>query len=165
MSVSWRRASHDGQNIHFAISTFVDEFTNRLEVRVAISDERLNDAKHLNGRLSQTDEDTIIDLKQTEKLQSLALLWVDLVDTLDTDDERELGLSWNIEGTILLRDTSKTDALDLCLAVLLDVLFGTLEDDSTLLLVGLENLKSASLSSRTCSSHKQGDDASVPKDG
>jgi hypothetical protein len=77
-------------------------------------------------------------------LQRLALLRVDLVDTLDTDDESELGLSRNIEGSVLFGYASKADALNLCLAVLLNVLFRTLEDNTTLLLVGLVNLKSAS---------------------
>jgi hypothetical protein len=77
-------------------------------------------------------------------LQSLALLGINLVDTLDANDECKLGLSRNVKGTILLGYTSKTNAFDLCLTVFLDVLFGTLEDDSTLLLVGLENLMSAS---------------------
>ena len=56
---------------------------------------------------------------------------------LDTDNEDKLVLSWDVVGTILLGETSKTDLLALSIAVLLNVLLSTLEDDTTLLLVGL----------------------------
>jgi len=122
--------------VDLAISTLVDELADRLEVGVAISNEWLNNAQHLDGGLGQTDEDTIVDLEETEELQSLALLGVNLVDTLDTDDECKLGLSWNVEGALGLGQTVKSNLLALCVAVLLDVLLGALEDDLALLLVG-----------------------------
>jgi len=56
---------------------------------------------------------------------------------LDADQEDELSLSRNVEGAILLSSARKTDLLALCVAVLLHVALGTLEDDGTLLLVGL----------------------------
>jgi hypothetical protein len=63
------------------------------------------------------------------------MITVDL--PLDTDNEDQLLLSWDVEGVILLRNTGKTNLLTLCITVLLDVLLGTLEDDTTLLLLGL----------------------------
>jgi len=56
---------------------------------------------------------------------------------LDTDNIDELGLGRDVERTILLGKTSETDFLLLLIAVLLDVGLGALEDDATLLLVGL----------------------------
>jgi hypothetical protein len=56
---------------------------------------------------------------------------------LDTDNKDKLVLSWNVVGTILLGETSKTDLLALGITVFLDVLLSTLEDDATLLLLGL----------------------------
>jgi hypothetical protein len=76
-------------------------------------------------------------LQKTEKLQSLALLWVNLVDTLDTNNKGQFGLGINVERSLLLRSTSKSNLLTLCVAVLLDVGLGTLEDGLALLLVGL----------------------------
>lgn len=58
---------------------------------------------------------------------------------LDTDDKDQLILGWDVEGTILLGQTLKTDLLTLLVAVLLDVLLSTLEDDTTLLLLCLFN--------------------------
>lgn len=122
--------------VDLAITTLVDELANRLEVGVAVCDEWLDDAQHLDGGLCQAHEDTIVDLKQTEELEGLALLGVDLVDTLDADDEGKFGLSWDVEVALGLGKAVKTNLLTLCVAVFLDVLLGTLEDDLALLLVG-----------------------------
>ena len=56
---------------------------------------------------------------------------------LDTDNEGQLGLVRDVEVTLLTGNASKADLLTLIVAVLLDVGLGTLEDSSTLLLVGL----------------------------
>ena len=56
---------------------------------------------------------------------------------LDADEEDQLVLSWDVGLAALASETAKTDLLALGIAVLLDVGLGTLEDDTTLLLVGL----------------------------
>lgn len=56
---------------------------------------------------------------------------------LDTDDEDQVGLRGDVELAALLGNTAEADLLALCIAVLLNVLLSTLEDDATLLLVGL----------------------------
>lgn len=123
--------------INLSVTTLVDELTNGLKVGVTVGDPWLNNLEHLKGSLGHADEDTVVDLKETEKLEDLAGLWCDLVDTLDADNKDQLRLGWDVERTRLLGDTSKTDLLTLLIAVLLDVLLSTLEDDTTLLLVGL----------------------------
>jgi len=86
-------------------------------------------------------------------LEDLAGLGCDLVDTawrlagaaeeicldlpLDTDNEDQLLLSWDVERVVLLGNTGKTNLLALSITVFLDVLLSTLEDDTTLLLLGL----------------------------
>jgi hypothetical protein len=67
-------------------------------------------------------------------LQSLALLRINLVDTLDTDDEGELVLGRDVKLVLLLGLTLQADLLTVGIAVLLDVLLSTLEDDLALLL-------------------------------
>lgn len=56
---------------------------------------------------------------------------------LDPDDEDKFGLGGDVVGAFLLTQAGETDLLALCIAVLLDIRFGTLEDDATLLLLGL----------------------------
>lgn len=57
---------------------------------------------------------------------------------LDADQEDELGLRGDVEGALLLSNAGEANLLALGIAVLLDVLLGTLEDDGALLLVGLD---------------------------
>jgi hypothetical protein len=123
--------------VDLSVSALVDELTDRLEVGVTPGDKGLDDLEHLNGCLGQADEDTVVDLDKTEELEGLALLGVNLVDTLDADHKGKLGLGGNVERTLLLGNTLEADLLALSIAVLLDVRLGALEDDLTLLLVGL----------------------------
>jgi len=127
----------DALLVDLAISTLVDQLANRLQVGIAVCNKWLNNAKHLDGGLCKPDEDTIVDLEKTEKLKSLALLRVDLVDTLYPDNKGKLWLRWDVERAILFGDTGKADLLAFCVAVLLDVGLSALEDDLALLFVGL----------------------------
>jgi len=65
------------------------------------------------------------------------LKWIGLHIPLDADNEDDLGLGRDVVRARLLGLTSKADLLALLVAVLLDIGLGTLEDDLTLLLVGL----------------------------
>ncbi len=56
---------------------------------------------------------------------------------LDADDEDELRFGGDVEGAVLLAQAGKADLLTLGIAVFFDVALGALEDDTTLLLVGL----------------------------
>ena len=117
------------------VAALVDELAHGLQVRIPVGDEGLNDLEHLRGGLGEANEDTVVDLEETEKLQCLTLLWVDLVDTLNADDEDEARLGRDIVGAFLLGDASEADLLALGVAVLFDVGFGALEDLATLLLL------------------------------
>jgi hypothetical protein len=127
-----------GENVHFAISALVDQLADRLQVGIAVCDERLDNAKHFDGRLGEADEDSIVDLKESQQLQRLPLLGINLVDTLDADDEGKLRLSGNVERSLRLGNPSQANLLSLLVVVLLHVLLGTLEDGFALLLVGLQ---------------------------
>lgn len=123
--------------LDLSVTTLVDELAHSLQVGVSVCNKGLDNLEHLEGSLGQADEDTVVDLEKTEELEGLALLGVDLVDTLDADNEDELGLGGDVEGARLLGLTREADLLALLVTVLLDVGLGTLEDDTTLLLVGL----------------------------
>lgn len=142
--------------VDLSVSTLVDELLDGLQVGVTVSDPGLDNLEHLSGGLGDLDEDTVVDLEETEELEDLAGLRGHLVDTgerlvgahgsqmkvhipLDTDDEDQVGLSGDVGGVLLLGNAVETNLLTLGIAVLLDVLLSTLEDDTTLLLVGLED--------------------------
>jgi hypothetical protein len=68
--------------VDLAVAALVDELTDALEVGVPIGDPRLDDLDHLSGSLGHLDEDTIVDLTETQELKDLARLRRDLVDTM-----------------------------------------------------------------------------------
>lgn len=129
----------DGQalTVDLGVTTLVDELTDGLEVGCAVGDVRLNELEHLRGGLGQSDKDTVVDLEETEELQDLARLGGDVVDTTETDNKDNLGLTGNVEVTLGFGGTAETNLLALGGAVLLGVLLGALEDDLALGEVGL----------------------------
>jgi len=129
----------DGQTllVDLSVATLVDELADGLQVRVSVGNEWLDNLEHLTGGLGELDEDTVVDLEKTEELESLALLGVNLVDTLDTDNEGEPGLSGDKESIVALGGTLGLNDVPLGLDVLLVVLLGALEDGVALFLVGL----------------------------
>lgn len=67
--------------VNLAVSALVDELLDALEVGIAIGNPRLDDLDHLGGGLGDADEDTVVDLEETEELKDLARLRGNLVDT------------------------------------------------------------------------------------
>lgn len=123
--------------VDLSVTTLVQKLADGLEVGVTVGNVGVDDGQHLLGSLGETDESTRVDLEQTQELEDLAGLGSNLVDTLDTHNEDELGLTLNEEAALLASNAVETDLLALSGAVLLDVGLGTLEDNTTLLLVGL----------------------------
>lgn len=129
--------------VDLSVTTLVQKLADGLQVGVTVGNVGVDDGQHLLGSLGKTDESTRVDLEQTQELEDLAGLGSNLVDTLDTDNEDELGLTLNEEAALLASDAVEADLLALSGAVLLDVGLGTLEDNTTLLLVGLYYSQSA----------------------
>lgn len=48
--------------LNLSVSTLVDQLTDGLEVGVTVGDPWVNDLKHLESSLGETDKDTIVDL-------------------------------------------------------------------------------------------------------
>ena len=67
--------------VDLSVSSLVDELLDGLQVGVTVSDPGLDDLEHLSGSLGDLDEDTVVDLEETEKLEDLAGLRGHLVDT------------------------------------------------------------------------------------
>ena len=60
------------------------------------------DPEHVGGGLVHLDEDSIVDLSQSEELQNLPDLGTDLVDTTNPHDENQLVFSLDIVVSLLL---------------------------------------------------------------
>lgn len=67
--------------VDLTVTALVDELADGIEVGVTVGDVGVDDGQHLRGSLGELDEDTVVDLEETEKLEDLAGLRSDLVDT------------------------------------------------------------------------------------
>jgi len=126
--------------VDLGVTALVDELTDGLQVGGTVGDIGLNQLKHLGGGIGKTEEDTVVDLQQTKQLEDLLGLGCNVVDTLKTDNEDQLGLSGNIVVTVGLGLAAETDLLLFLGAVLANVLVSTLEDNASLGTLGLAEL-------------------------
>jgi hypothetical protein len=122
----------DSLTVDLGVTTLVDELTDGLKVDLSVGDVWADKVEHLLGGLGDSDKDTVVDLKETEKLEDLLWLGGNLRDTLQPDNEVDLGLGSDVEVTSLAGLSLKSDLLLLLVLVLLDILIGTLEDDLSL---------------------------------
>ena len=67
--------------VDLAVTPLVDELLHALQVGVAVGDPGLHHLDHLRRGLGHPDEDAVVDLEKTKKLEDLARLGSDLVDT------------------------------------------------------------------------------------
>merc|ERR1719430_873485 len=120
----------------------VDQLANRLEVGCTPGNVGLADSKHVDGGLVQLDEDTVVDLPQTEQLEDLLDLGRDLVDTTDSHHEGKLGVGRDIVVTLFPGFTPQPDLVSLLVLVFLGILLSPLEDGSAFVLPGNLELNS-----------------------
>lgn len=100
--------------VDLSVATLVDELANRLQVRIAVCDVGIDNGQHFRGCFCESDEDAIVDLKESEQLKDLTWLRGDFIDTVlvqmtctasncpigspfDSDDENQLRLCLNVE--------------------------------------------------------------------
>ena len=87
--------------------------------------------QHVDGGLVQFDENTIVDLSETEKLQNFANLGGDLVDTTDTHDKGQLGFGSDVEVASFLGFTGKPEFIAFSITIFFDIFLRTFEDINT----------------------------------
>lgn len=127
----------DSLGVDLTVTSLVDQLSDGSKVRVTVGDVWLSQSKQLGGSLGDLDENTRVDLSQTEQLQDLSWLRWDLRDTLDSDDEHQLWLGLNVERVVSLGLTLSVNESTLSISVLLVVSSSSLSDSLSLLLVGL----------------------------
>lgn len=124
--------------VDLTVTSLVDQLSDGSQVRVTVGDVRLGQSEQLRSGLGDLDENTRVDLSQTEQLQDLSWLRWDLRDTLDSDDEHQLWLGLNVERVVGLGLTLGVNQGTLSVSVLLVVSSGSLSNSLSLLLVGLK---------------------------
>jgi hypothetical protein len=118
--------------VDLTVATSVDELLDGGAGGVTVGDEGLDLADHVPGGSVESHEDTVVDLAETEELHDLLLLGGKLVDTSDTDNEGNLSLTLNKEGTGLLGVTLALDKSGISSGVLGGVGSGVLLSDGSL---------------------------------
>jgi hypothetical protein len=102
--------------VNLTVTSLVDQFSDGSQVGVTVGNVWLNQLDQFRSSLGDSNKHTSVNLSQSQQLQNLSWLRSNLGDTLDSDDENQLGLGLN---------------------VFLNVLGGSVKDDLSLLLVGL----------------------------
>lgn len=72
----------DALLVDLAVSAFVDQFTDGLQVGVPIGDVRLDNLEHFERSFREANKDTVVNLKESEELKDLAWFGGDLIDTM-----------------------------------------------------------------------------------
>jgi len=126
------RSDGKALGVNLGVSALVDHLAHRLQVRVAVCDVGLNQTKHAQRWHVSLQENSIVDLTETEELEDLLDTGADSVDTTNADSEDQLGLRLNIVVSSGLSLTLEANHITLLRAVLLSVLLSTLEDGLSL---------------------------------
>lgn len=92
----------DSLSVDLTVSSLVNQLGNGLSVWNSVGDPWLDDSEHVHGGLVVLEEDSVVDLSQSEESQNLLWFWGDGVDTLHSDDEENLRFGWDIDGSIFL---------------------------------------------------------------
>lgn len=123
--------------VNLTVTSLVDQLSDGGQVGVTVSNVWLNQLDQFRSGLGDSHKHTSVNLSQSQQLQNLSWLRSNLGDTLDSHDENQLGLSLNVVRTVGLGLTLGVNDSTLSLGVFLNVLGGSVEDDLSLLLVGL----------------------------
>lgn len=97
--------------VDLAVAALVDEFADGLEVGVAVGDVGFDNLEHFRGGFCEADEDAVVDLEETEELESFAWFGSHLGDTGDYEYKHEVGAADRESGsskTYPLMRTTKT---------------------------------------------------------
>lgn len=118
----------DSGSIDLEVTSLVDELANRGQRRVSEGNIRSDSSEHLRNWTVHLQENTVVELLESEELQDLSWLGGHLVDTNKSGYEQELSFWLNEEVSTLSGLTSEADKVSLASSVLLQVLDGaTLE--------------------------------------
>lgn len=123
--------------VDLTVTSLVDQLSDGGQGWVTNSTVLFNQLQQFGGGLGDLDENTRVDLSQSQQLEDLSGLWWDLHDTLDSDNEDNLGFAFNEVGTISLSSSLGVNDGSFSSSVFLDVSFGSLVKSSSLFLVDL----------------------------
>lgn len=81
------RAKGNPLLVDLSITSLVDQFSNSLQVGLSVGDVRFDSEEHFRSSFGDFDEDSVVDLEETEELQDFAGLGGNVVDTESQKDD------------------------------------------------------------------------------
>ena len=105
-------------------STLVNKLLNGLPRGNSVCDVRLDQSEHTDGGLVQSHKGGVVELTKTEELHNLLGLGGNTDGTSNSDNKGKLGLSRDVESSLLLGLTAVVDGRLLFLGVFLIILLG-----------------------------------------
>ncbi len=115
-------SQRDSRSVDLQVTSLVNQLSDSGKGRMTESNIGSNSSKHLHDRTIDLQEDTVVKLLQSEKLQDLSGFGSHLVDTDESCCEQELGLRLNEEVAVFSCLASKSNKIKLTSSVLLVVL-------------------------------------------
>ena len=94
----WKSSSLD-----FTAASFVDKLADSLSGWITVGNEWFDHLDHVPGSFVKLDENSIVQLSQSEELQDFLWLWCKLSDTMGIKKVRKTRQKQNHVGFILLR--------------------------------------------------------------
>ena len=94
----WKSSSLD-----FTAASFVDKLADSLSGWITVGNEWFDHLDHVPGSFVKLDENSIVQLSQSEELQDFLWLWCKLSDTMAIKKVRKTRQKQNHVGFILLR--------------------------------------------------------------
>lgn len=71
----------DSRSVDLAVTSLVDESSDAITGGVSVSDVGLNSSDHVDGGLVESNENSVVELSESQKLHDLLALGGELVDT------------------------------------------------------------------------------------
>ena len=82
----------DSLSVDLAVSSLENEFSDGVLGGVSVGDVGLNSSEHIDGGSVELDEDTIVELSESEESHDSDGLGVEFVNTSDSNNEGDFGL-------------------------------------------------------------------------
>jgi hypothetical protein len=86
-------------SVDLAVTSLEDELPDGILGRVTIGDVGLNSSEHIDGGFVQLDEDTVVDLSESEESHDSDGLGVEFVNTSDSNHKGDFGFSRYVDLT------------------------------------------------------------------
>jgi len=86
-------------SVDLAVSSLEDEFSDGFGGGVTIGDVGLNSSEHIDGGSVKFDEDTVVELSESEESHDSDGFGIEFVNTSDSNDKGDFGVSRYVDLT------------------------------------------------------------------